>query len=182
MARDYKHRATAKKKSQTSVSWWKWLLIILIIGLFAYFLMSIRSSDQNVGSTQPPSKPPAQKTVEKKKPGEPKFDFYTILPEKEVVVSDYEINTRKKAEKVGHSKATQYIMQAGSFRNYADADSMKARLALMGIESRIERAKIGNIIWNRIKIGPFSKISSVDRIRSKLRQNKIDVIVTEIES
>ena len=185
MTRDYKYRANTKKKTPSqTVAWWKWLLIMLFIGLFAYFLMSIRNRDQeeNDAPAQPLSNAPDQRTIAKKKSTAPKFDFYTILPEKEVVVPDYEITTRKKTEKVGNSQTTQYIMQAGSFRNYADADSMKARLALMGIESRIERAKIGNIIWNRIKIGPFSKISSVDRIRSKLRQNKIDVIVTEIES
>ncbi len=72
-------------------------------------------------------------------------------------------------------------MQAGSFRDFSEADKLRARLALMGIESKIEKAKIGNTIWNRVKMGPYHQSSSVSVIRKRLRQNNIDVIVTEIK-
>jgi len=192
MARDYKHRAQRsrrKSKRQSSVAWWKWLLIVLLIGLFAWFLSFLGGSAPESGKKELPirqqvkpvrKKPPARKAA-KKTPQtvEPRFDFYTILPEKEVVVPDYEIKTRKRAERVGKAKNTQYILQAGSFRSYKDADSMKARLALMGIESNIEVAEVGNTRWNRIKIGPFRNMSTVDRLRRRLRQKHIDVVVME---
>ncbi|MGR9073885.1 MAG: SPOR domain-containing protein [Gammaproteobacteria bacterium] len=192
MARDYKYRAHPRKKKKTSaVPGWKWFLIVAIVGGFAFFLKSLRDIEPEkrqaviekpINKPAAPEKPKkAQAESKSAEEDEPQFDFYTILPEKEVVVPDYEIKTRKREESVGKAKETQYIMQAGSFRNYADADRMKARLAFMGIESRIEKAKIGNILWHRIKIGPFDKISSVDRIRTKLRQNQIDTVVTEIE-
>ena len=135
----------------------------------------------------------------------PQFDFYTILPEKEVVVQDHEITARAREERVhvnvAPSEATQpidlidapvstaipatkststYIMQAGSFKESSDAEKMRANLASMGIEARIERAKVGEVVWNRIKIGPYSQMSSVSSVRARLRQNGIDVIVTEI--
>ncbi len=139
----------------------------------------------------------------------PQFDFYTILPEKEVVVPDHEITARAREERttsanaapvdyvqpidstvdapvptvapVGKSTST-YIMQAGSFKDTSDAEKMRANLASMGIEARIERAKVGEVVWNRIKIGPYSQMSSVSSVRARLRQNGIDVIVTEIGS
>ena len=117
-----------------------------------------------------------------KKISEPRFDFYTILPETEIVVPDYEINTRSREEKFGKAKTTKYLIQAGSFRNFSEADKLRARLALMGIESRVEKAKVGNVIWNRVKMGPYSRSSSVSVIRKRLRNNGIDVIVTEIKS
>ncbi|MEY3281530.1 MAG: hypothetical protein RL674_1515 [Pseudomonadota bacterium] len=136
----------------------------------------------------------------------PQFDFYTILPEKAVVVPDQEITARAREERINVNVApvdiaqpidstidapvasvapatkstSTYIMQAGSFKDASDAEKMRANLASMGIEARIERAKVGEVVWNRIKIGPYSQMSSVSSVRARLRQNGIDVIVTEI--
>ena len=74
------------------------------------------------------------------------------------------------------------MMQAGSFKNLSDAEKMQTNLASMGIESRVERAKVGDVVWNRIKMGPYTQMSSVSAIRARLRQNGIDVIVTEMAS
>ncbi len=123
----------------------------------------------------------------------PQFDFYTLLPEKEVVVPDHEIITRTSEERVNLTatvpnkpseastvkSTTTYIMQAGSFKNLSDAEKMRVNLDSMGIESRVERAKVGDVVWNRVKMGPYAQMSSVSTIRARLRQNGIEVIVTE---
>ena len=195
MARDYKHRAQRQKKAtqRASVAWWKWLIVILLTVSFGTFLTTLKTSAPEDGnqtiripieksSKKEPEKKEPPKTAKKPVNVSPRFDFYTILPETEVAVPDHEIKTRAREERVGKAKDTQYIMQAGSFRNYQEADKLKARLALMGIESRIEKAKVGGTTWNRIKIGPFSKISSVNKIRSQLRKNDIDTVVMEVKS
>jgi Cell division protein len=110
----------------------------------------------------------------------PQFDFYTILPEKEVIVPDHEINTRTREERVGQAKTANYILQAGSFREFKDADNLRAKLALMGIESKVEKAKVGAVVWNRVKMGPYAQMTSVSTIRARLRENGIDVIVMEV--
>lgn len=188
MARDYKHRAHSRRNQKPqSVAIWKWLLVVIIVAGFGFFLFSlddVKPKKQNVQNVKI-AKPKPKKTVavakpDKSKDEDPRFDFYTILPEKEVVVGDYEVKTRKQEEKVGKAKSAKYLLQAGSFKNHKQADSLKAKLALMGIESRIEKANIGNVTWNRVKLGPFSSMADVDRLRQRLRQNKIDTVVTEI--
>ncbi len=191
MPRDYKHRAQPQKAihPKSSVAWWKWLLVIVLIGVFAVFLNYLRTSvpaNKPVASTAITKKSIVKKTRKKPKhqdtpPEEPRYDFYTILPKAEVVVPDYEIKTRTREERIGKGKTTQYLLQAGSFRKFAEADKLRARLALMGIESRVEKAHVGTVIWNRVKIGPFRHSSSVSSIKKRLRQNGIDVIVTEKE-
>jgi cell division protein FtsN len=127
----------------------------------------------------------------------PQFDFYTILSEKEVVVPEHEIITRTNneerstqpvipvdstavVESTSPAKSTTtYMMQAGSFKNSVDAEKMRANLEAMGIEARVERAKVGEAIWHRIKMGPYTQMSSVSTIRARLHQSGIDVIVTE---
>ena len=194
MARDYKHRGrgSSRTRQPETVAWWKWLLIVLLIGVFATFLISLRHSSpepEGAAITQKldTAKPKVAEQSKKQKPvktkvkqEEPRFDFYTILPEKEVVVPDYEIKTRVREERVGKAKPAKYILQVGSFRNFKEADSLRAKLALMGIESRVEKAQIGNATWNRVKMGPYSQMSSVTTIKSRLKQNGIDVMVTEI--
>jgi len=196
MARDYKHRAQSKKTApqKNTVAWWKWLLVIVLISVFAVFLNYLRTSvpaNKSAVSTTVTKKTVVKHKVKKtiakpkhqdKQPEEPRYDFYTILPKAEVVVPDYEIKTRTREERIGKGKATQYLLQAGSFREFAEADKLRARLALMGVESRVEKARVGTVIWNRVKIGPFTRSSSVSSIKKRLRQNGIDVIVTEKES
>ncbi|MGZ5008381.1 MAG: SPOR domain-containing protein [Methylobacter sp.] len=194
MAKDYKHRtqhrnSASYRQRPQSLSLWRWMLITASIISFVVFLVYLRSTGSKQVTAQPdvPAKTEEMKAEapkpEKKTetgPVLPQFDFYTILPEKEVIVPDYEINTRAREERVGQAKITSYILQAGSFRDFKDADSLRAKLALMGIESKVEKAKVGNVVWNRVKMGPYTQMTSVSTIRGRLRENGIDVVVMEI--
>jgi len=191
MAKDYKHRAqnkNAHRRNSGSLSLWRWMLITALIISFVVFLVYLRSTGstqvtpQDVPAKPEEAKAEAPKQEKKPEPGPvlPQFDFYTILPEKEVIVPDYEINTRAREERVGQAKITSYILQAGSFRDFKDADSLRAKLALMGIESKVEKAKVGNVVWNRVKMGPYTQMASVSTIRNRLRENGIDAVVMEV--
>jgi cell division protein FtsN len=193
MARDYKYRANQSKKKpqQTSVAWWKWLLIIALVAIFVFFLLFLsnsapdiieKQSTKKISIVKKSSKPKVIAKRQNSKPKQPRFDFYTILPETEVVVPDYEIKTRSREEQFGKAKPTQYIMQVGAFRAFSEADKLRARLGLLGIESRVEKAKVGNVTWNRVKMGPFNRPSNVSALKTKLSRNNIDVIVTELKN
>lgn len=192
MSRDYKYRANQKKKQpqQTSIAWWKWLLIVILITLFVAFLVFLSNSTPSdkpstkkveVASKTTKKVKPIKPISRKQKPEEPRFDFYTILPETEVIVPDYEIDTRSREEKFGKGKASKYLIQAGSFKNFAEADKLRARLALLGMESRVEKAKIGNVLWNRVKLGPYRYTSDISKTKKTLKNNGIDTIVIEVK-
>ena len=172
------------------------LIAALIIG-FVVFLFYINTQDVKPTNRTVISNPLAErdktgpgavlKAEEKTKqkveappePQGPRFEFYTYLPKNEIVVPDHEINTRSREERVGKAKASRYIVQAGSYKEAAQAERMRAKLTSMGIESRIEKAKVGSATWHRVMLGPFTRMASVSSIRSRLRQNGIDAIVTE---
>ena len=203
MTRDYKSRvierraqgrAAAERRQQfdrdARIGLWRWMLITALIIAFVVFLVYLSTGSKQILQTSQtlPGKAGAEKTAtakeEKKpeiKPGPkpPQFDFYTILPDKEVVVPEYEIKTRTREERVGKAKETHYIMQAGSFKTFKEADQLRAKLASMGIESRVQKAKVGRVNWYRVKMGPYTQTVSVNSIRARLRQNGIDVIITE---
>ena len=103
--------------------------------------------------------------------GKPRFDFYTILPGSEEPVSDQEI---KQAAKQDGAAKDSYFLQAGSFQAAAEADNMKARIALLGLEAVIQTADIPNKgVWHRVRIGPFTNIDDMNRSRALLAQNSI---------
>ncbi len=209
MARDYKHRVqnpsyagNRRRGKKTPTLWWRWLLVIVLIVAFIVFLNVIRGKVSELIASQTqsqtispektakqeltlPANSPVAATPEKKaepepvQPEEPRYDFYTILPQAETVVPDYEIKSRVREELVGKTKAAKYVMQAGSFREANEADRHKAKLAKLGIESWVEKAKVGNVIWHRIKVGPYDNPSSVATIKELLQKNGIGVVVTE---
>ncbi|MFQ6005095.1 MAG: SPOR domain-containing protein, partial [Woeseia sp.] len=69
-----------------------------------------------------------------------------------------------------------YVLQAGSFTRYEDADKRRAQLAMQGIESRIQRVTIDDKTYHRVRIGPIDDLNKLNVIRNRLRQAQIDVL------
>ncbi|MBK8817019.1 MAG: SPOR domain-containing protein [Methylococcaceae bacterium] len=205
MARDYKHRVQSRdnnnrrRTSQESsgVGLFKWMLITALIIGFVVFLVYLKSpgfqklapvaqapqtTDKTaVVKSETANKKPTAEKVKEQKPQPPQFDFYTILPKKEMVVPEHEVKTRTREEQVGKSKKASYVIQAGSYREAADADQLKAKLALMGIESKIHKAKVESVTWYRVKIGPYSQMGNVNNIMSRLQKNGMKPVITEVD-
>lgn len=110
----------------------------------------------------------------------PKFDFYKILPGSEEPVSDKDL----KAAAKGKPEATRdvYFLQAGSFQNPADADNRKAQLAILGFEAAVEPISLPDKgTWYRVRLGPYSKIDEINKMRSTMAANGIDVSLVKIK-
>lgn len=70
-----------------------------------------------------------------------------------------------------------YFLQAGAFKDQADAESARARLALLGFEARVSEKASDTGTLYRVRIGPFSQVETMNRMRSKLSENSVDVAV-----
>jgi cell division protein FtsN len=117
----------------------------------------------------------------------PKFDFYKILPGAEEPVSDKELRERlrsARAQPPGQQEAPRdvYFIQAGSFQNPADADNQKARLALLGFESSVEPANLPDKgTWYRVRLGPYTRLEDINKVRQSLAQNGIDASLVKVK-
>jgi cell division protein FtsN len=70
---------------------------------------------------------------------------------------------------------TRFQLQAGAFKSQAEAEGMRARLALLGFDSKIfPREQDGSTLY-RVRLGPFADLEDVNRIRKTMAQNGIDV-------
>ena len=73
-----------------------------------------------------------------------------------------------------------YYLQAGAFLEKADAENTRAKLALMGVSAGIVERKNDNVTLHRVRIGPFAQIEAMNRVRSKLTDNGVDVAVVRV--
>lgn len=190
-------------KSSTSVPGYIWLLSGLAIGLFIALLVYLgKQPAEKTSFTQAVSKElekhKSQNAGDKKddaaKPGkndsktarEPRFDFYTILPESEVFVPEPAtrkpdaITSNPTAEAITGS-GKQYVLQAGSFRNHSDADNLKANLALLGVTSSIQSVTINTESWHRVRIGPFNNDKTLRDTLATLKNNNIHAMTMELK-
>lgn len=203
MARDYKNRSG--RKHDTGGGHLASLLIFaagMVTGVCAaiivYFVNGMPGIDDFMDERRPaavPSGKPAtgqEKAVEKQPPPSPtpKFDFYTILPEMEVSVPEWERETEiKPPAGTGEIDAPpqaitseKYILQIGSFRQHNEAERVKAQLALLGIETEIQRVVIdGGDIWHRVRAGPYQSAGQLNQARQRLIENDIDFMLLKLK-
>jgi cell division protein FtsN len=180
-----------------------WLLSGLAIGLFVAFLIYLDkqpATDVSFGTAvkhelekikhkqaEPDTAKPAGKTeTQKQESREPKFKFYTILPELEVLIPEEEIrppeNDNDKTPKtVKTGKGKQFILQAGSFRNRQDAERLKASIALLGMQASIKQVSIDGVNWHRVRVGPVSNSSDLYHNLNLLHKNDINAIAMELK-
>ena len=113
----------------------------------------------------------------------PKFDFYKILPGSEEPVTEKELKGPGKTTK-GQPEATRgvYFIQAGSFQNPADADNQKAKIAILGFESSVEPTALPDKgTWYRVRLGPYTTLDELNRVRRTLSQSGIDASLVKLK-
>lgn len=108
----------------------------------------------------------------------PRFDFYKILPGREEPATDQQL---KEAQKQSTAAKEAFFLQAGAFPNAPDADNLKARLALLGIEASIQTTTLPDKgVWHRVRIGPYTNVEELNRARDTLKQNGVDTTLIKV--
>jgi cell division protein FtsN len=91
------------------------------------------------------------------------FDFYDALPRdnSEFLGNDIQADPDE-------NRDVNYYLQVGAFSEVSPADNLKAKLALMGFESVIMTAKIGDNTFHRVCVGPYREFVKTRDMREKL--------------
>ena len=197
-------------------SWpaWIWLCLGVLLGLGLSALILIKDwapmlRKKNLPQPNPEAtapKEPEQAVAEDatKKPAPKKtYDFYSVLPEMEVVIPDAELSAKARAEQqrqqqaaaqaqqagtaAGATPATtpatppgeagaHYVLLAGSYAEARAADEAKAKLALLGIVAKVQSITINGKTWNRVIVGPYSNASETESAKATLAENGVKAI------
>jgi cell division protein FtsN len=179
VARDYK-RSRGRREG---FSGWTGLFIGLAVGLavgLAFYFFDPRGPQAPGAEVKPQVEPEPASARESAADQQPdQYDFYQMLPNFEVVVPEKEVvmprDAPESAEKTGA-----YVLQAGSYRKFEDADRVRAQLALQGIESNVQRVAIDSDTWHRVRIGPISDPNELNRVRTRLKEAEVDFLVVRV--
>jgi cell division protein FtsN len=243
-----RNKSQARRNSGNGTPGWVWLIAGLVLGAAAFFIVpglmkkdgdgffrpqpnpdalpaQVADADGNSDDLAPEtstatSQPDAKTGDDTAK--ETQYDFYTLLPGKEVQMSDAELAASAREEKAREARAAQtaaaaaattttavtaaandpkpvsetpattaataaatsatapaiasasagkdarYILQAGAFGASGDAESTKAKIALLGLSARVESAQIGGKTVYRVRMGPYGTASELAEAKQKL--------------
>jgi len=183
---DYARRKPKKQNRKPAVSRWVMLLTLVVSMAFlaGLVILSQQPDDAKVSTLVAEKTNPSKtikvapkttgKAVDKKGTNEQQdsFDFYTLLPDSEVtpVKVDAYISTPKDP-----NKKTDALLQAGSFRKLADANRLRAKLILLNMNNVVAEKTVSSSgsVWYRVRIGPFSSRSTLNKAEDILAQQGI---------
>jgi cell division protein FtsN len=242
-----RNKSQARRNSGNGTPGWVWLIAGLVLGAAAFFIVpglmkkdgdgffrprpnpdalpaQVADADGNADDIAPETSTPASQPEPKAGDDaakETQYDFYTLLPGKEVQMSDAELAASAREEQAREARAAQaaaaaatkttattdttannpkpvsetlattampsttvatapavssasagkdarYILQAGAFGASGDAESTKAKIALLGLSARVESAQIGGKTVYRVRMGPYGTASELAEAKQKL--------------
>jgi len=154
---------------------WGLLLVILACGLVLGMLVKgMLEGNSRFGaglgeivksSKQQAAADPEIADLIENKSSEKQFEFYEILPDIEKVMPD----DLPDSEPTRPPENVDYYLQAASFREHADAEKLRARLALKGYKSVNQARQVeGDGTYYRIRLGPYT-----DKRKAKTAKNKL---------
>ena len=182
-------RGASRAKSKAGPRVPAWLIAVcgIVVGLFIAFLFTLEPGRDSVKRDSlakpatPVAEPPKRQTLD--------YEFYTRLPESEVVTPRPRpapppppppAPAKPPAQA---TPATQYYLQAGSFRQRAEADRVRAQIILMGLDARLEDAKLANgETWHRVQVGPFADQTRLSQAEQTLSGNGFNNLLRQQRS
>ncbi len=161
---------------------------LVIAAVVAWYIKGVPAPFQsgNRGSDAQPSAPAGDgSTSLPGKPGDgvveaPRYDFYNILPGK-AGAPPAESAVEPPAAKPAEAPSPETLfLQAGAFSSPQDADNLKARLALMGLEALVSPTQVpdkGTLY--RVRIGPYAKVDDLNATRAELARAGVEASVVK---
>lgn len=202
-----KRKQATRNGTTTAAAWpaWVWLALGVLLGLgfatvmllqgWAPTLRKSNSPQPNPQATAPKASEPAVGDEAKKTAAKKNYEFYSVLPEMEVVIPDTELSAKARAEQQRQQAALQnptaagtaplpavaatgarYVLQAGSYPDPKAAEELKARLALSGFVARVQSVNVNGKTWHRVRVGPYSSASDVEAAKAGLSEAGVNAI------
>lgn len=183
--------------SHAAVPAWIWLGVGVVLGLvvamlflgsdWAPMLRKSTGPQPNPEAVAPrESDPPLVEARDKPRKN---YDFYSVLPEMEVVIPDAEISAKARAEAAQKSSPSttpasanaRYLLQAGSYPSAKAADEVKAKLAILGFVAQVYPVTINGKTWNRVRLGPYASAGELETTKAALADNGFNAIALKEE-
>jgi len=156
--------------------------LAVAVGVFFWQQQAVKDARDAVGEDQPTPRPvrrePASAAAAEP---EREYDFYGMLPKSEVVVP--ETDPKAPVPAVPNTPIERpgvYVLQLGMFKKLEEAERLQAKLLRLGVQSAVQRISIESEVLHRVRIGPVSNLSDLNRTRAALQRAEIDAVVIRV--
>jgi len=185
---------------------WIWLalgtvfgVVLSVVVLYGGKLPTLRGKNlpqPNPDATAPKESEQALADEAKKAAPKSNFDFYSVLPEKEVVIPDAELSAKAKAEQaraqqqaaLANGSATsptpaptapasgggRYMLQVVATGDPKAAEEFKARLAMLGFSAKVYTSTSDGKTINRVRLGPYATASETEAAKKSLSESGVN--------
>jgi len=166
--KDYVARGRSKKAPpptpKPALPWLRIVVTLVLVGLFAYFLWAIKSKSSAVKTEELEQKSAPVAQEQDALPDMPKeeWEFIKSLPEYTVEV---EVEEQQQS-------SVRYLMQCGSFKINNQAQELKAKIAMQGLEAQVRNSEGSS--WYRVILGPYESKRHAEADRHQLQKAKIN--------
>ncbi len=152
----------------------------------------VAASTEPAGSREPRSERPRgaehrraarpRASAEAAKTSDQRFDFYDILPQYEVVVPEVESTRRHRRAQGETRRRARQLCAPGRLvrRGRRTPRGSRPTLALLGIESRVQKVAIDDDVYHRVRIGPITDLDKLNRIRRQLHDAHINAMLMKV--
>ena len=196
-------RRPASTRRRGPTPGWVWMLAGVMVGLAVAAVLYLQGADrmgQDPGWLTRDEGRPAVTPVPQPVPAPPaapaersRFQFYELLPRDEVRIPEAPSAPPRTAapeprpaptpapapateQQPRPETASRVMLQTGSFRQFQQADEMKARLAMMGLQATIREVRVDGQTFHRVYLGPFDNEAVADRWTERLRRENFEVL------
>lgn len=205
---------TRRDPMSVQIPWWLWIVIGAALGIFVSFVIRLAqtpAAPATVETQKTQEKTKTKSNVETKaieksaspvadvdaktagdkeaKPDETKtvtkFDFYTLLPEREVIVPNDRdaiktTDKSKPADQQSNAQAAdneQLFLQVGSFRSAQEAERRRTQIKALGLDAKVEEVIANADTWYRVQAGPFTSREQLSKARDQLKAAGIESLL-----
>ena len=113
--------------------------------------------------------------------GGPRYEFFESLPAAEVSTDTEPYKTLTPG---GYVEPSKHLVQAGSFQTQDDANRLRARLMLTGMNAdiniSIDTRNNADEVWHRVVVGPFSSEQDAEQTMASLRKHDVSPILLQV--
>ena len=181
-ARDYK---SARPRRGVAARWQDFatgLVAGSVVGAMAWaFTHQVQRAPVALDAPKPEAhKPSAAIQAEGAATGAQHYDFYSMLPNFEVVVPEKERDVKRDLPTARIDKPGAYVLQAGSYHNQSDASRVARQLTLQGIDAKVQRVALDTDVWFRVRVGPINDLARLNKVRHQLQSADVDSLVIRV--
>ena len=177
MAKQKSRAQASRTNNSRQIPGWLWLLTGMVLGGFIMFIAQLSKMKQAQETSAGPVAESKQASEEKEKTFMPVFEFYESLKKDQVEIPDY-----APPSEADLKPTHEFFLQVASFRRESDAESTRARLILMNMNTHIEKSRLqsGGSTY-RVIVGPYQSKSKLAKARQTLVSNGFEYLTLKRE-